>query len=252
MRRRILAALPWAMLLAVTACASLPPQPSTAPDIHPIRHVIMQENHSLDSYFGTFPGVDGIPAYTCVPDPALGHCVRPYHDPAWRNHGGPHAAASAAADIAHGKMNGFIQQAEQANARCVTRTDRSCVGGSTDVLGWHDARDIPNYPTYAEQFALQHHLFESNASWSLSAHLFEVSEWAAYCPRPSDPRNCVNALHNQAQPPDAAHTDARPDYAWTDLTYLLHARHVNWGYYVVTGTEPDCADPQRVTCVPVR
>src|SRR5438552_3506224 len=106
MRRWILAALPCAMLLAVTACASSPPQPSTAPNIHLIRHVIiiMQENRSFDSYFGTFPGADGIPANTCVPDPAQGHCVRPYHDPAWRNYGGPHAAASATADVAGGKM----------------------------------------------------------------------------------------------------------------------------------------------------
>ncbi len=31
--------------------------------IHRIRHVIviMQENRSFDSYFGTFPGADGIP-----------------------------------------------------------------------------------------------------------------------------------------------------------------------------------------------
>ncbi len=39
--------------------------------IHKIRHVvvIMQENRSFDSYFGTFPGADGIPAGVCVPDP---------------------------------------------------------------------------------------------------------------------------------------------------------------------------------------
>ncbi len=32
-------------------------------DIHKIKHVvvIMQENRSFDSYFGTFPGADGIP-----------------------------------------------------------------------------------------------------------------------------------------------------------------------------------------------
>jgi phospholipase C len=38
--------------------------------------VIMQENRSFDSYFGTFPGTDGLPrdaqgSFTvCVPDPA--------------------------------------------------------------------------------------------------------------------------------------------------------------------------------------
>ena len=33
---------------------------------------------------------------------------------------------------------------------------------------------------------------------------------------------------------------AQPIYAWTDLTYLLHKHQVSWGYYVVSGTEPDC------------
>ena len=43
--------------------------------IHKIKHVIiiMQENRSFDSYFGTFPGADGLPtkdgAFTvCNPD----------------------------------------------------------------------------------------------------------------------------------------------------------------------------------------
>jgi phospholipase C len=242
------------MLLAVAACAGSPPQQSAVPDIHLIRHVIiiMQENRSFDSYFGTFPGADGIPADTCVPDPAPGHCVRPYHDPALRNLGGPHGAVNAAADIAGGKMDGFIQQAEQSGARCVTPADRGCVGGSTDVMGWHDAREIPNYWSYAEQFVLQDHMFESNASWTLPAHLFEVSEWSAYCSRRADPLSCVNALDNPAQPPTAADPGARPDYAWTDLTYLLHKQHVSWGYYVVTGTEPDCANPEQVSCVTPR
>src|ERR1700680_4966295 len=46
------------------------------PGIHKIRHVIviMQENRSFDSYFGTFPGADGIPMKNgmpsvCIPDP---------------------------------------------------------------------------------------------------------------------------------------------------------------------------------------
>ena len=43
--------------------------------IHKIRHVvmIMQENRSFDSYFGTFPGADGLPRQNgrftvCVPE----------------------------------------------------------------------------------------------------------------------------------------------------------------------------------------
>jgi phospholipase C len=240
-------------LLAASACTSAPPQPAE-PGIHLISHVviIMQENRSFDSYFGTFPGADGIPAGTCIPDPAQGRCVRPYHDRIWRNHGGPHGAVNAAGDIDGGRMDGFIAQAEQAGARCASAADHSCADGPTDVLGWHDARDIPNYWAYAGHFVLQDHMFESNASWTLPSHLFEVSEWSAYCTRRADPLSCVNALDNPARPPDPARPGARPDYAWTDLTYLLHKRHVSWGYYVVTGTEPDCADPQKISCIPAR
>src|SRR5207247_10968377 len=43
-----------------------------------------------------------------------------------------------------------------------------------------------------------------------------------------------------------------PPFAWTDLTYLLHKNHVPWGYYVATGTEPDCQNPAHITCAPVR
>jgi len=49
--------------------------------IHKIKHVIviMQENRTFDSYFGTFPGANGLPKNVCVPDPA-GPCVKPFHD----------------------------------------------------------------------------------------------------------------------------------------------------------------------------
>jgi phospholipase C len=30
------------------------------------------------------------------------------------------------------------------------------------------------------------------------------------------------------------------NYAWTDITYLLHKQGVSWGYYVSTGNQPDC------------
>ena len=43
----------------------------------------------------------------------------------------------------------------------------------------------------------------------------------------------------------------QPIYAWTDLTYLLHKNHVSWGYYVVSGTEPDCENDAAETCAPV-
>src|SRR4051794_11637462 len=78
--------------------------------IHKVKHVviIMQENRSFDSYFGTYPKADGIPRGVCVPDPGRGGCIRPYHDTHDKNQGGPHLASSAVADEAGGAMNGFV------------------------------------------------------------------------------------------------------------------------------------------------
>ena len=40
---------------------------------------------------------------------------------------------------------------------------------------------------------------------------------------------------------------ASPEYAWTDITYLLHKNSVCWNYYVASGDEPDCEDGE-MTC----
>jgi len=246
---------------ALQATATLSPTSTEQSGIHKIQHVIiiMQENRSFDSYFGTFPGADGIPMQNgvptvCVPDPATGNCVKPFHDPNDKNAGGPHGAADAQADIDGGKMDGFIARQEAGRlASCKNRpTAPECTQGAEgavgqpDVMGWHDAREIPNYWTYAQQFVLQDHLFEPTASWSLPAHLFAVSAWSARCPAPGDPMRCVSDLQNPDPDTDSQH---RPDYAWTDLTYLLHQHHISWAYYVDQGTQPDCDDDQ-MTCPP--
>src|SRR5690349_13844049 len=87
---------------------------SATSGIHKIKHVviIMQENRSFDSYFGTYPGADGIPAGTCVPDPMHGGCVRPFHDRSDVDFGGPHSAWNSRKDINGGLMDGFVKQAE--------------------------------------------------------------------------------------------------------------------------------------------
>ncbi len=123
-------------------------------------------------------------------------------------------------------------------------------------MGYHDARDIPNYWAYANNFVLQDHMFEPNASWSLPAHLFMVSEWSARCSRRDDPMSCVNEPDQPALPPDFHRIHGRPnpapDYAWTDLTYLLHEHGVSWGYYVFKGSQPDCDDDAAMSCPPMK
>jgi phospholipase C len=221
--------------------------------IHKIRHVvvIMQENRSFDSYFGTFPGADGIPRRhgrftVCAPDPKTGICVRPYHDSSNRNSGGPHEHLDAIKDINRGKMNGFVRQARRGLiAACSSSPDSPlCTFGAArpDVMGYHDQREIPNYWSYARNFVLRDHTFEAIASWSLPQRLYTVSEWSARCSRPGNPLSCKNAVENPLAPPHEPQnpTNRRPDYAWTDLTYLLHKQHVSWRYYVFKGAQPDC------------
>jgi len=233
---------------------------STAPStsgIHKIRHVviIMQENRSFDSYFGTYPGADGIlaggsPSTICLPDPMHGGCVSPWHDQTAVNHGGPHGVAAAATDIDGGAMDGFIAAAQQAKGSpCTDPDDPVCtIPGETDVMGYHDGGEIPNYWAYARNFVLQDHMFEPNLSWSLPEHLFEVSGWSARCTVFAEPLSCTNALESPAAPPGFNKQGSVPDYAWTDLTYLLHRHRVSWGYYVFAGGEPDCEDDEDVAC----
>ncbi|HEY2541900.1 MAG TPA: alkaline phosphatase family protein [Gaiellaceae bacterium] len=217
--------------------------------IHLIRHVvvIMQENRSFDSYFGTYPGADGFPENVCVPQPR-GGCRRPFHDTKNRNAGGPHDHVNAVRDIDRGRMDGFIRQATSGRRlACVVHVDAptcSLAPKAPDVMGYHDWHEIPNYWTYARHFVLQDHMFQPDLSWSLPAHLYMVSGWSAKCTRTGDPASCHAAVQAPGSPPGEPQntTGATPDYAWTDLTYLLHKAHVSWRYYVAKGGQPDCAD----------
>jgi phospholipase C len=251
--------------------AKLPTRTATglpATGIHKIKHVvvIMQENRSFDSYFGTYPGADGIPMSdghptVCVPDPSLGTCIRPFHDSQDRNLGGPHSQRNATADINGGSMDGFVREQIGARTGCEQLFDPACGRGASsglpDVMGYHTGADIPNYWTYANDFVLQDHMFQSDASWSLPSHLYMVSEWSAHCTSPGDPSSCVNEDQRPGLPLDFQTNNldllspTPPDYAWTDLTYLLHRAGVSWAYYVFKGTEPDCEHDAAMSCAPV-
>jgi phospholipase C len=104
-------------------------------------------------------------------------------------------------------------------------------------MGYHDGNEIPNYWAYARRYVLQDHMFESESTWSLPSHLALVSGWSARCLIPHDPMSCVTSLTS----PFGAHgLGERPDFPWTDLTYLLYRHHVSWRYYVGIGRQPDC------------
>jgi phospholipase C len=256
--RRALLRLLTLLAAACPALVAAPPAAATIVGVHKIQHVIviMQENRSFDSYFGTYPGANGIPAGVCVPDPLHGGCVAPFHDSGDVNYGGPHGAKNALGDIDGGKMDGFVGQAENGtkcnseptNPDCSPCEPQTVSAGCVDPMGYHDAREIPNYWTYAENYALQDNMFQDNLSWSLPEHLSLVSAWSAVCPLEDlNPMDCEGTLEPPS-PEVGPVTDA-----WTDITWLLH-RHkpeVSWRYYVFAGSEPDCENDEAMTCAPV-
>ena len=169
--------------------------------IHKIKHVIviMQENRSFDSYFGTYPGADGIPMRdgkptVCVPNasrrvhPALPrHRRRQRRRPAQRGQRGRRRER---------RLDGRVHQAACAGPgrpAMSSATRRAYRAGTPDVMGYHTAAEIPNYWPYARDFALDDHMFEPVKSWSLPDHLYIVSAWSARC-RTRSPMSCVNDI----------------------------------------------------------
>ena len=231
--------------------------------IHKIQHaiVIMQENRSFDTYFGTYPGADGIPGGVCVPDPLNQGCIAPFHDAADKNYGGPHGHHAFKVDLDGGAMDGFVSQAESGSAcqtnapGCSPCVENAAASQCVDVMGYHDAREVPNYWTYAQNFVLQDSMYEPNSSWSWPEHLFEVSAWAATCSDWNDPMTCVGNVEGPPNP-DAVpnpYAGAEPiSLPWTDITYLLHKYGISWAYYMFEGSEPDCDSDEAVTCKPVK
>jgi phospholipase C len=230
--------------------------------IHKIQHVviIMQENRSFDNYFGTYPGADGIPMKNgvptvCVPDflkrkPQT--CVKPYHNPYDLNVGGPHGIADILPTINGGKMDGFLKRLPLGNraslfyppapkGACNDYLHPSCYGGlPPDLMGYHDGKDIPNYWAYAKSFVLQDHMFEPVGAYSLPSHLYMVSAWSAVCSKLSDAASCKNEPSNVDHIFPGVATYTTPNYAWTDITYLLAKHKVSWKYYVDNATGPYC------------
>jgi phospholipase C len=220
-----------------------------AKGIKNIDHVIfiVQENRSFDQYFGTFPGAAGLPRNpngtfkTCLPDPASHTCRRPYHDKNFFDIGGPHGSKASNGDVNGGKMNGFVRLLREQGTPC-TRAHPSWAcrqatlgpGGTPDVMGFHTAKEIPNYWRYARRYVLQDHMYAPADSWTLPSHLYLVSGWAATCPG-NKPQNCTSDLDNPGQSWRPKMGDPRP-YQWTDITFLLYEHGIDWAYYVGENT----------------
>jgi phospholipase C len=175
-------------LAALLVAASLPLQGSASSTPTPIQHLvlILQENHSFDNYFGTFPGAKGIPAGTCVPNSLsnpLAGCTAPY----WTTNVSPtdisHGAMASNCDVNKGSMNGFVQCEK-----------------STETMSYYNGTTLPNYWSYARNYALLDNFFSETPGWSLPNHWELVA--SAYPPSVANapPYSFWSTYTSQANP----------------------------------------------------
>ena len=101
-------------------------------------------------------------------------------------------------------------------------------GKEPDVMGYRDARDIPNYWRYAEEFVLQDRFFAPVRTESVPNNTARLNGWSATCDS-NDPASCKSDLHIQKVSPKGAESEL---FSQTDITYLLHKNNVSWRYYV--------------------
>jgi phospholipase C len=174
----------WELGLGCLIAALLPAGAGAAPAPRtPIGHVItvMQENHSFDNYFGTYPGADGVPANACMPrDPANPRrgCVAPFHIDNRPVEDLSDTPQVAAAQRDGGAMDGFLSAIAQQRGR-----------QQPLVMGHYDKRELPFYWRLADEYVLFDRFFGSAAGGSLTNHMF----WATGGPGDQDGRESVPA-----------------------------------------------------------
>jgi phospholipase C len=186
------------------------PEPGPPAGIHKINHVvyIIQENHSFDNYFGTFPGADGFAPDTCLAKlPGSQACVKPFH----MTKSEPACDLSHEWEVAHagydaGRMDGFVW-----------------AEGTAYTMGYYDERDIPNYWNYARHYTLCDRFFSSLNGPSLPNHLYTV---AAQSGGLVINVFTVRAVEEAMDDPDG--------FSFATMVGLFSKANVSWKYYVET------------------
>lgn len=138
--------------------------------VTPIRHfvVLMQENHTFDNYFGTYPGADGLSSRVCMPTVPTERtpCVHPFHIGNRSIVDLDHSESSATQDLDRGRMEGFV------------RAQNLRSGHGDQAMGYYDGSDLPFYWNMADRYVLFDHLFSSALGGSFLNHVYWVAAGA--------------------------------------------------------------------------
>ena len=221
---------------------------NSSPSI-PINHFIyiIQENHSFDNYFGTYPGANGIPPGTRLADRPDGPRIyKPFH---FVGNAIPrdlaHSWESARVAWNHGGMDGFlwaewpqalryhwdgkpIPTPEPDKVQGIpTPTPRPIVSKPPkgpppswvqNTLSYMDYTQIPNYWEYARKFTLCDYFFSSLMGPSQPNHLYVVAAQSgglAFNP------TAISKI-----------TGEEPGtYTFPTMCDLLQAANVSWKFY---------------------
>jgi phospholipase C len=142
-------------------------QSGTAPNT-PIEHfiVVMQQNHTFDNYFGTYPGANGLPKDVCIPASLANEnesCIAPYKITNEPISDLSHSDVIFSKQYQNGKMNGFVDALNNLNQN-----------GSLS-MGYYNDQDIPFYWNLADEYVLFDNYFSSAHTGSITNRMFWVS-----------------------------------------------------------------------------
>jgi phospholipase C len=198
---------------------------TTATPADPIQHVVIlvKENRSFDSYFGTFSGADG----TRTGRTSDGQTVPLLHTPDHTLIDINHAGDAAQVAVNGGRMNGFdkLQGAIQ--------------DGQDIALSQLYQSDIPNYWRYASTFALDDHFFSTINGPSFPNHLVTVAATS----NNTDDNPILNTYHSwgcdagpytkvdAVNPQTGQHYYTKPCFDINTLPDELQKAGISWKYY---------------------
>jgi phospholipase C len=207
----------WRARVATTLLALASALPATGPALGavatddpvtttPIEHLVflMQENHTFDNYFGTRPGVDGIPDGTCLPtypDRAT-PCVEPFHIGDRGILDLDHSADAFAGQYNGGRMDGFVSYLTSLN-----KPDPAL------AMGYYDDRDLPYYWNIADEYVLFDRFFSSSSGGSVRNHMYRVT----------------------GSPGATGTRESIPEGGWGDIPTIfdrLEESGISWKFYV--------------------
>ena len=166
--RYVLCVLAISVLFPTASAFTDMPQP-TSKSKTPIQHfvVLMQENHTFDNYFGTYPGANGIPQGTCMPvnplDKKNTECIEPFHIGDRPIDDLDHSLSTFNFQYNDGKMNGFVYALNQRNQN------------GAMAMGYYDDRDLPYYWNLADEYVLFDNFFSSDHGGSFANHMYWAS-----------------------------------------------------------------------------